>query len=83
MKTQNFTTTLAIPIINWLSKTAKSEGKSRRGIIEEALILWSKKQNQKKLRQSALRMKNDQELKEFSNLGITEWEKMTQKIERN
>lgn len=74
MKTvKNFTTTLPIPILDWLDKITKETKQNKNDIIEDSLKLWKKEYIQSRITESYKNAINDLEWVDLGNSNLKNW----------
>ena len=74
MRTKNFTTTLSIPIIDWLNEFSEETNRTKKEDIEKALSILKKEHIKYKIKESYKKASKDYEWMELGNIGVNEWE---------
>lgn len=76
MTTTTFTSTISPALINWLDAEAKKEKRTRRDMLEEALITFKRA----KMREGFLRASKDKDIIDTAEWGMDEYSKMLLKL---
>lgn len=76
MTTTTFTSTISPALIHWLDAEAKKAKRTRRDMLEEALIAFKRI----KMREGFLRAAKDADIVEMAEWGMDEYSKMLSRI---
>ena len=73
MKTATFTSTIAPDLIAWVDAHARSEKRTRRAVLEEALMQYRKELSRRELRQGFARVAKDADILELAEWGMNDY----------
>lgn len=76
MQTTTFTSTISPALISWLDVQARREKRTRRDMLEEALITLKRT----KMREGFARVAKDADLVEIAEWGMDEYSRMANKL---
>lgn len=71
--TATFTSTIAPEIIAWVDKMARAKKKTRRAILEEAVLTYKRDLSRESLLEGFKRAANDPEMLELAEMGISDY----------
>ena len=71
--TQVFTSTISPEIIDWVNAYAKKVKRTRREVLEEALLRYKKEVKQKQMRDGFKRAALDSDTLEFAEWGMDDY----------
>lgn len=74
-----FTSTISLPLNDWLSLYAKEKGVTRRKVLEEALTNYQKQIQKKALKESFQRASKDRETMEMTDWGLEDYNRQLKK----
>lgn len=76
MQTTTFTSTISLTLISWLDGQARREKRTRRDMLEEALVAFKRA----KMREGFARAAKDKTIVEMAEWGMDEYSRMTAHI---
>ncbi len=68
MKISVFTTTISSPLLNWMNDYAVETNRTRRAVLEDALVRYKETEIRERMKADFKRAKKDVEI-----LNLTEW----------
>lgn len=71
--TATFTSTIAPEIIAWVDKMARAKKKTRRAILEEAVLTYKRDLSRESLLQGFKRAANDPDMVELAEWGMEDY----------
>ncbi len=78
MSTKVFTGTISSSLFDWLSFYSKTQKRTRRDIMEEAIIAYQKKVKKDKLVRGFKKMAKDKQILEMVEWGMDDYSKLIQ-----
>ena len=78
--TATFTSTIAPEIIAWVDKTARAKKKTRRTILEEAVMRYKRELTRQSLTEGFKRAANDPEMFELAQMGVDDYVRMVDSL---
>lgn len=78
--TATFTSTIAPEIIAWVDKTARDKKKTRRAILEEAVLAYKRGLSRESLIEGFKRAAGDPEMLELAEMGVGDYARMVDSI---
>ena len=73
MKTTTFTSTISPQLLSWVAKHAEETKKTRRLILEEALIKYRAEEIREKMKTDFVRVSEDEEVLDLSEWGMDDY----------
>ena len=65
--------TIRVDLLNWLDNKVKASKSNRSRMVERALELYREQETKEKLVDSFKRMRDDEEVKELSEMGLEDF----------
>lgn len=73
MKTSTFTSTISPELITWLDRRARSEKKTRRAVLEEAIKRYQRDTTRNALKEGFERAARDSDMIELAEWGMNDY----------